>query len=93
MSDHAHTPEGADDCFGCKMAYMRANGSLAVHYPYGGRAAFSGPTIRERQQKIIDDAAKQGRSVRLVNPTYDRGPAAFADPKRGGPMKSAVASL
>lgn len=58
--EHVHTPEGADDCFGCKMAYMRAKGSLAVHYPYGGREAFHGETIRERQESAVAEARSNG---------------------------------
>lgn len=59
------------------MRYMREAGGLSVHYPYGGRATFSGPTIRERAQREIDLAAKNGNSIRPINPLYDK-PSAFS---------------
>lgn len=42
------------------MKYMREHGSLAVHYPYGGREAFHGPTIRERQESAVKEAQSNG---------------------------------
>lgn len=59
MAAHVHTPEGADDCFGCKMAYVRMHGGLGVHYPYG-QDAFHGPTIRERHESATQEAKSNG---------------------------------
>lgn len=54
---HVYDP---DSHFCCKMRYMREHGSLAVHYPYGGREAFHGPTIRERQEAAVKEAQSNG---------------------------------
>lgn len=54
---HTYDP---DNHFCCKMRYMREHGSLAVHYPYGGREAFHGPTIRERQESAVKEAQSNG---------------------------------
>lgn len=59
-----------DTCFAAKMKYWR-EGGVPMQFTYG-KQRFSGPTIRERQQKIVDDAAREGKSVRPVNPRYDR---------------------
>lgn len=77
MTEHEHTPAGADSCFGCKMAYMRENGGLSVHYPYGGRQTFKGPTIKERADREIALARSQGHSIRPINPLYDK-PSAYS---------------
>lgn len=60
LDEHVHSPEGADDCFGCKMAYVRSSGGLGVHYSFGGREAFHGPTIRERQERAVTEARENG---------------------------------
>lgn len=59
-----------DSCFAAKMAYWRERGA-PLKFTYG-KDRFHGPTIRERQEKILADAKAEGRDVRLVNPTYDR---------------------
>lgn len=55
-----------------RVRYMRDRGGANLQFTYG-QDNFHGPTIRERQDKIIADAAAEGRSVRLKHPTYDRG--------------------
>lgn len=87
MADGCNLPDGQhgdcdpDVCFAAQIRYMRENGGLAVHYRYGGRKAFHGPTINERREKMIAECRAQGWEPRQVNPTYDRGPDAF---KQGG---------
>lgn len=60
----AHTDtcevQDPDNCYGCKLAYMRENGGLTVQYPYGGRETFHGPTIRERAAREVATAASKG---------------------------------
>lgn len=76
MHDHGdHSACDPDTCFAAKMRYWREGGGAPMKFTYG-KARFNGPTIRERQQKAFDDAAREGKSIRVVNPTYDR-PAKF----------------
>lgn len=72
---HTYEP---DHHFCCKMRHMRENGGLAVHYPYGGRQTFKGPTIKERQAKMIEECRSQGWEPRVKNPLYDNAPAVKA---------------
>lgn len=60
-----------DTCFTAKMRYWRNSGGANLQFTYG-KSTFSGPTIRERQDKIVSDAAAAGNDVRLVNSRYDR---------------------
>lgn len=60
-----------DNCMRERARYWRNGSGVALQYTYG-QENFHGPTIRERQEKIVSDAAKEGRSVRQVNPVYDR---------------------
>ena len=69
--DGIHALCDPDTCFAAKMQYWRESGRAPLKFTYG-QANFSGPTIRERQDKIIADAAAEGRTVRQVNPRYDR---------------------
>lgn len=69
-NDGIHTACDADVCFAAKMQYWREHGS-PLQFTYG-KDSFHGPTIRERQEKIIEGAAKNGYEVRQVNPRYDR---------------------
>lgn len=50
----------ADDCYGCKLA------SFAVIYPYGGREAFHGPTLKERADRMKAEAKAKGNDIRPV---------------------------
>jgi hypothetical protein len=73
MDTHGdHSACDPDDCFAAKCRYWRSGaGTFAVSYR-GGQSFFHGATIKERQGKIIADAAADGRQVRLKNPLYDK---------------------
>lgn len=60
-----------DSCFAAKLKYWREGGGAPLKFTYG-KDTFSGPTIRERQDKILSDAKREGRDIRPVNPRYDR---------------------
>ena len=81
LPDGQHQGCDPDECFAAQLRYMRERGGVAVHYKYGGREAFHGPTIKERQAKMTAECRAQGWEPRVVNPLYDRGPDAF---KQGG---------
>lgn len=49
-------PRRGNICFKCHVRTV----NLGFTY---GQEAFHGPTIREQQRKILDDAAKEGRTV------------------------------
>lgn len=72
--------EAPDDCFRCKMRYIRAQGGLSVHWQGGvgrqGKEFFHNSTIPERQRQIVERAKREGWEARPVNPLYDR-PADF----------------
>lgn len=72
MADHGdHSACDPDTCFTAKLRYWRAGGGAPMQFTYG-RSTFSGPTIRERQDKMIAEAAEIGKEIRPVNPRYDR---------------------
>lgn len=48
-----------DECFGCKMAYMREHGSLSISFQ-GGRDFFNRTTIRTEQDRIKAQAKAKG---------------------------------
>lgn len=70
--DGNHDDCNADTCFAAKMRYLREGGNPALFQYKFGKQNFHGPTINERAQKIRDDAAREGRDIRPVNPRYDR---------------------
>lgn len=70
--DGDHASCDPDGCMSAKLRYWREGGNPALFQYTFGKASFHGPTIKERQDKIIADAKREGRDVRLVNPTYDR---------------------
>lgn len=75
--DHTGDEFLPDERFCCKVKYMRENGGMSVHYRYGGKKAFHGPTIRERAEREHALAAANGTSLRPINPTYDK-PSAYS---------------
>lgn len=79
MVDHKHTPDNADRCFGCKMAYVRQSGGLAVSVPSlgNGRTWFDS-TIKIEQDRIKAEAKANGWEARQKHPVYDRMPARAA---------------
>lgn len=83
MADSCRLPDGQhadcdpDVCFAAQLRYMRDNGGVPVHYRYGGKKAFHGPTIRERVEREHALARSQGNELRQINPVYDK-PANFS---------------
>jgi hypothetical protein len=71
MAHDCDASPAPDDCFKCKMRYIRAKGGLGVSYQ-GGKAFFHGATIKERQDKIVAECRANGWEPRLKNPLYDR---------------------
>lgn len=61
--ERTHTGQHGADCFGCKVQ------TIAWQYPYG-RDHFHGPTIKERQAKIIQGAKAEGLEPRLKSSVY-----------------------
>lgn len=84
MSHDCDVAPEPDECFRCKVRYMRDRGGLPVHYQGGvgrkGRDFFHESCIPERQRLIKERARKEGWEARLVNPLYDR-PANFKPKK------------
>lgn len=65
-----HSDCDADTCMKLKLDYWRSGAGAPLKFTYG-KDRFHGPTIRERQDKIVKDAAANGIEARLKNPMYD----------------------
>jgi hypothetical protein len=61
MADHSAC-DGPNPCFGCKMAYWRANGAPAAHFQ-GGREFWRNKTIRAEQERIVARGAARGAEL------------------------------
>lgn len=57
-SKHGTDPQ--EGCFRCKTL------GLSFAFPYGGREAFRGPTLGERQRKMMAEAKAQGQGLEPV---------------------------
>lgn len=53
-----HCDLGPDNCFGCKMRYWKQRG-VPAKFTYG-KKDFHGPTIRERRDLMVREAAEIG---------------------------------
>lgn len=51
---HTHSPDGADACFGCKMAYMRQHRSLTVTYAGGQDSWHNDNSVVDRERRAIE---------------------------------------
>lgn len=51
-----------DECFGCKLRYMREHGGLGVSFQ-GGRDFFNRTTIKTEQERIVAEGRARGNEL------------------------------
>lgn len=66
--DECPTPD-PDRCFGCKLAYMREHGSLAISFQ-GGRDFFNRTTIKTEQDRIVAEGKARGNDMVPASSVY-----------------------